>query len=46
MRPEHLYTIIGTIVGILTLAAIVCYGDNLKKFIKGKMDSARNIFEK
>lgn len=46
MRPEHLYTIIGTIVGIGLLGFTICYGDNLKNFIKGKMDSARNIFEK
>lgn len=45
MRPEHLYTIIGTIVGIGLLAFFVCYGDAIKKFIKDKMEITRKNFE-
>lgn len=45
MRPEHLYTIIGTIVGIGLLGFIICYGDNLKNFIKDMMEITRNKFE-
>jgi len=34
MRPEHLYTVIGTILGIVLLAVFVSYGDEIKKFFK------------
>jgi hypothetical protein len=30
MRPEHFYTIIGTVLGIFLLGVVICYGDEIK----------------
>lgn len=36
MKPEHLYTIIGTLSTILLLGFVVAYGDEIKKFFNKK----------